>query len=143
VSRQPLGNTPREMQNSTKRTYVIHELPERVAVVRMEARSEVPSWAWTGSLAAVVRTTDELSIVCDQKVVPGDVRAERDWVALKLEGPIPFTQTGVLASLLDPLASASISVFAISTFDTDYVLVKADVSLRAREILRAEGHRVE
>jgi hypothetical protein len=130
------------MENSTKRSLVIHQLPEPVAVVRMEARSEVPSWAWTGSLAAVVRTKDELSIVCDQKVVPGDVKSERDWVALKIGGPLPFSLTGILASLLGPLASGSISVFVFSTYETDYILVKADQVQRAVEILKAEGHRI-
>ena len=130
------------MDQPSKRKFVIHELAERVAVVRLEARTEVPMWAWTGSLTAVVRTGDELTIVCDQNSVPGDVRSERDWVALKLEGALPLSTTGVLASLLGPLASASVAVFVISTFDTDYILVNADDIQRAKGILKAEGHRI-
>ena len=74
----------------------------------------------------VTLTPDELSIVCDQANVPAHVRAERDWIAVKLEGPFPFAMTGVLSSFLQPLAEAGISIFAISTFDTDYVLIKRE-----------------
>jgi hypothetical protein len=130
------------MEQSKSRTFVIHEFTGRFAIVRLNPESEVPSWAWKGSLCAVVRTGDELAIVCDQNTVPGDVRSERDWVALRIEGPLPLSSTGVLASLLGPLASMSIAVFAISTFDTDYILVKADRAQLAREILTAEGHHV-
>lgn len=72
----------------------------------------------------MVRTCDELSIVCSEDWVPEGAIAERGWVALKLEGPFPFSMTGVLASFLQPLAEAEIPLFAISTFDTDYVLIK-------------------
>ncbi len=113
------------MDDFTKRPYRLSVLPDRYAVVRLMPESPVPAWVWTGPLQAVVRTADELSIVCDQRVVPDDVQSERDWVALKLQGPIPFTTTGVLAALVNPLADAGIPVFAISTFDTDYVLIKA------------------
>ena len=131
------------MELSKTRAFVIHELTGRFAIVRLNPEREVPSWAWRGSLCAVVRSGDELSIVCDQNVVPDGVRSERDWVALKLEGPLPLSMAGVLASLLCPLASASIAVFTISTFDTDYFLVKDDRVQQTREILKAEGHRVD
>jgi hypothetical protein len=110
-------------------------LPERYAVVRLAAQSPVPSWAWSGTLNAIVRTDEELSIVCEQSAVPDDVKSERDWVALKLQGPIPFSTTGVLASIVNPLAAAGIPVFAISTFDTDYILIKAVDLARARTVL--------
>lgn len=72
----------------------------------------------------MVRTRDELSIVCSEDRVPEGPIADRGWVALKLEGPFPFSMTGILASFLQPLAEAEIPIFAISTFDTDYVLIK-------------------
>jgi formylglycine-generating enzyme required for sulfatase activity len=74
----------------------------------------------------VTRTTDELSIVCNSKSIPKNIRADRGWRCLRLQGVIPFSETGVLAALLDPLARARVSIFAISTFNTDYVLVKAN-----------------
>jgi len=72
--------------------------------------------------------------------VPEGVRVERGWVALKLEGPFPFSMTGVLASFLEPLAEAKIPVFAISTFDTDYVFVKREDLEQAKKTLAAAGH---
>jgi hypothetical protein len=117
-------------------------MPGRLAVVRLDPGSDVPSWSSTGSLSAVVRTSRELTVVCDQVVVPEHLRAERDWVALTVEGPLPFSMTGVLSTLLAPLAAERISVFVLSTFDTDYILVKADQAERALEVLRHDGHRI-
>ena len=140
LSAAVLATPQKGMEQSSKRKFVIHELPERVAIVRMDPQSVVPRWVWTGPLAAVVRTVEELSIVCDQKAVPDNLGSDRDWVALKLEGPLKLSLTGVLASLLGPLASQSIPVFVVSTFDTDYILVKADQAQRAKEIFQVEGH---
>jgi hypothetical protein len=86
---------------------------------------------------------DELSIVCRQEVVPEGVVCERDWRCLRVAGTMPFTVVGVLASLTAPLAGAGISVFVLSTFDTDYVLVKSADSERAMAVLRAAGHEIE
>ena len=130
------------MEQSTGHRFLIHQLSERIAVVRMGSRDEVPAWASTAPLSAVVRTPEELTIVCSQTAVPGALESDLDWLAFKLEGPLPFSMTGVLASLLGPLASGSIPVFVVSTFDTDYILVKADQAQRAGEILKAEGHKV-
>jgi len=93
----------------------------------------------------VVRTREELSIVYSEDVCLGDpmpdaAPVERGWLALKLEGPFPFSMTGVLASFLEPLAEARIPIFAISTFDTDYVLIKRENLERAVAALGAAGH---
>jgi uncharacterized protein len=115
-------------------------LPERLAVCQLAADAPVPSWAQEGGFFCVTRSTDELSIVCEDHRVPEGVRAERGWVALKLEGPFPFSMTGVLVSFLRPLAEAKIPIFAISTFDTDYVLVKREDLERAKKSLVTAGH---
>jgi hypothetical protein len=98
-------------------------LPEPLAVCRLAAGARVPSWALElhESLVSITRTPDELSIVCPDAAVPPDVEVESGWRALKLPGPIPFDQVGVLAG---PLAAAGVSIFAVSTYDTDYVLVR-------------------
>jgi hypothetical protein len=88
----------------------------------------------------VTGTVEELSVVCDQELVPGGVEAEKDWALLQLEGPFPFSMTGVLASFIQPLADANIPIFAVSTFDTDYVLVKQENLPAAERALRAAGH---
>lgn len=117
-------------------------LPATVAVCRLAADAAIPSWI-RGAFTSVTRTSDELSIVCDDDAVPEDVQAERNWRALKLEGPIPFEMTGVASALLAPLAAARISIFLISTYDTDYLLLKAESFERAVEVLRAAGYIVE
>jgi len=116
-------------------------LPGALAVCRLDPDAPLPSWT-RGAFTTITRTRDELSIVCDEDAVPADVKAERGWRALMVEGPIPFETTGVAAALVAPLAAAKISVFVIATFDTDYLLVKSDVFERTVEILRAEGHEV-
>jgi hypothetical protein len=112
----------------------IRVLPMEVAVCRLDAAAEVPAWSLGSRFAAVTRTDRELSVVCEERLLPRDARAERGWAVLELEGPIPFEQTGVLSSVLAPLARAAVSVFAVSTYDTDYVLVRKE---RLRDALGA------
>ena len=118
-------------------------MPQALAVCRASADAAIPDWVLTGELYSVTRTPEELSIVCAETCIPQDaqtVKVERGWVALKLEGPFPFAMTGVLASFLDPLAEAKIPIFAVSTFDTDYVLIKAENLQAAEKALGAAGH---
>jgi uncharacterized protein len=115
-------------------------LSSKLAVCRLSAEAQIPDWAYPGGeLLAIVRTRDELSVVCEQRFVPPQIKAERDWRALKVQGPLDFSQVGVLAALALPLAQAGVSIFAISTFDTDYVLVKDQVLGQAVQILRQSG----
>lgn len=113
-------------------------LPDTLAVCRLDAGEGVPPWA-TGSFFSITRTADELSVVCLQSQVPDGVRFEQDWRCVQLAGPIPFSAIGVLASLVQPLAEAGISVFAVSTFDTDCLLVKAADLERAIDAWRQRG----
>ncbi len=116
-------------------------LPGLLAVCRLPSDANVPAWV-RGAFTSVTRTTDELSVVCDQDAVPADVQAERGWRGLKVLGPIPFELTGVAAALVAPLAEARISVFLLATFDTDYLLLKEEVFERAVAILRDAGHEI-
>lgn len=113
------------------------------AVARLGPADPVPEWAAAGAITSITRTPGELSIVCAAGAVPAGVRAETGWRALVLEGPIPFAQTGVLASLAAPLAEARIGLFVVSTYDTDLVLVKEADLERAVVTLRAAGHLVD
>jgi uncharacterized protein len=115
-------------------------LPTTLAICRLAPGSPIPEFATTASLMSITRTTDELSIVCPVDQVPQDAKCESPWTCFKLEGPFPFTLTGVLASFLDPLAESGIPIFAISTFDTDYVLVKEEMALVALKTLQEAGH---
>ena len=118
-------------------------LKDRLAVARLPATAAAPSWADSpGTLSAVVRTPDELSILLDEAHVPTDVRAERGYRALKVRGPLTFDLIGILAAMAQPLADDGISIFAQSTFDTDYLLVKESDLARALEVLSSAGHEV-
>ena len=113
------------------------------AVHRLEPNAPIPPWATAGDLFSITRTADELSVVCRQDAVPEGIACERGWRCLRVGGTIPFSVVGVLASLTAPLAEVEISVFAISTFDTDYLLVKAEDLNRAVDVLRRRGHTIQ
>ena len=95
----------------------------RWAIARLPPGAPIPEWAQSAVFSCLARTRDELSIVCPESAVPEGVRREGGWAMLKLAGPFAFTEVGILAAFLAPLAAEGVSIFAISTFDTDYVLV--------------------
>jgi hypothetical protein len=103
----------------------------------------IPFWATDSSFVSITRTKDELSIVCSQEDVPEGIKCERDWCCLRVAGTLSFSAVGILAALTGPLAEAGISVFAISTFDTDYLLVKEKDFEEAVNALRRAGHTIE
>ncbi|WP_084285618.1 ACT domain-containing protein [Solirubrobacter soli] len=118
-------------------------LPGTLAICRLRASDRIPSWALElhEGFVSITRTPDELSIVCAQEAVPPDTEVEEDWRALVVAGPIPFEATGVLSALAVPLADAGIPIFAISTYDTDYVLVREKNVERALHVLHADPER--
>jgi len=121
-------------------TITIH--PEKYAICRLEAGVAVPAWATGARFLSVTRTALELSVVCEESRIPEAVHAERDRRLLQIEGTLAFSLTGVLASVAEPLAKAEISVFAVSTYDTDYLLVSEKDLHRTIEVLDAAGHAV-
>jgi uncharacterized protein len=114
--------------------------PDTLAICRLDPAAPIPSWVTTRDFVSITRTRDELSIVCAQRDVLAGIRCERDWRALKVDGTLDFALTGILASLTAPLADAGISIFAISTFDTDYLLVKETNLQRTIAVLSHAGH---
>ena len=117
-------------------------LPELFAVCQLNPDAAIPNWAVKSSFLSITRTADELSIVANQANVPVDVKAEKDWRCLQVEGPLDFALTGILALLTAPLAEAKISIFAIATFDTDNLLIKVSTLESAIAVLRAAGHTI-
>ena len=116
------------------------------AVCKLDTNERTPGWVLdtAGPIACVVRTADELCIICAEEDVPRTaVKVERGFRAFKLEGPVPFTTVGVVSGLTKPLAEAGISVFVISTFDTDYLMVNEKHVERAAKLLTAAGFVVE
>lgn len=111
-------------------------LSSTFAICRLAPTEAIPAWA-AGEFVSISRTTDELSIVCDAAHVPANVKAERDWRCFALQGPIPFEMVGVASRITKALAEARISVFFVSTYDTDYVLVRSSAVDAATTALRA------
>jgi uncharacterized protein len=115
-------------------------LPGPYAIVRLAADAPVPAWAAKGEFTSVSRSADELSIVCPAGNLPADMLSPHHWVCFKLEGPFPFSQTGVLLSFIEPLSNNGVPIFAISTYDTDYVLIPEDRMGGVIDRLREAGH---
>jgi hypothetical protein len=115
-------------------------MPGKFAVCRLPVDAPFPEWAWTGSFISVTRTEDEISVVCAADSVPEEHKPKTPWVCLKLEGPFSFSEVGILASVIGPLADKGVPIFAISTFDTDYVLVGEDYAKPALQALLDAGH---
>jgi len=110
------------------------------AIVRLAPDVPVPDWATRGIFTSISRTAEEISVVCPADNLPADVHSPHHWINLKLEGPFPFSQTGILLSFIEPLASNGIPIFAISTYDTDYVLIMKEYAGTAIDALRDAGH---
>ena len=115
-------------------------LPGSFAICKLLPDFPIPSWTTHGEFFSITRTPDETSIVCTEDQVPKEINCSKGWRCLRVAGAMPFTAVGVLASLTAPLAAAGISVFAVSTFDTDYLLTQASDFERAATVLRDSGH---
>lgn len=111
-------------------------LPQTLAICRLDKNAPVPDWALrTSQFGSITASSEEISIVCDELVVPEGVKVVKGWRAFKVEGPLDLTMTGVIASLTGPLAAAGVSVFTLSTYDTDYLLVKIESLEEAVRVL--------
>jgi len=117
-------------------------LPHKYAVCQLHPDKHIPYWSLLGDFVSLTRTHEELSIVCQQDNVPDDIEAERGWRCLQVQGAFDFSATGVHASLAIPLAEAEISVLAIATYATDYLLIKEQNVERALQVLEQAGHHI-
>ena len=125
-------------------------LPETYAIAKLPANAAIPSWAGAGlgaegaafEFSSITRTRDELSIVCADSLMPQGLPAERGRRALQVAGPLDFALTGILSALLEPLAEARISAFALSTYDTDYILLRAGDLAAAKAAWLGAGHEI-
>jgi hypothetical protein len=117
-------------------------VPGSFAICRLPPGESVPLWVMQGAFFSVTRTPVELSAVCDSGAVPAGIKADGPWSMLAVRGPLDLSMTGVLAGLATALATAGISIFAVSTYDTDYVLVRSHDADRAVRVCRAAGHTI-
>jgi hypothetical protein len=112
------------------------------AICRLRPDVDFPSWAKGSEVWSLTRTPDEITVVCAEEIVPPSVRCDTGWRCLRLDGTFELTLSGVLASITSPLATAGVSVFAVSTYDTDYVLVRGAQLSIATAALATAGHTV-
>jgi uncharacterized protein len=125
---------------SERRRLKFSRLQEPYAVVKLRSEEAIPDWAIGGEFTSITRTAEELSIVCPAGNVPARVTSPHRWICWKLLGPFPFSQTGVLLSFVEPLSTSGVPIFAISTYDTDYVLIQEEFAQTALNLLEAAGH---
>ena len=117
-------------------------LPDVYSICRLGPQADIPSWVLTGDFLSITRTKNELSLVCSQERVPHGVECDKGWRCIMVRGPLDFSLVGILASLTSSLAEADVSIFAISTYETDYLLVKGENLRRAVLKLKEAGHDV-
>ena len=128
---------------SNSKVLTLDLLQGNFVICRLSPSSSLPAWAFNGPFISITKTNDELSIITlDDHRLPQDIRCERHWKCLKLKGPFPFDMTGILSSILTPLANAEIPILAVSTFDTDYVMIKEKNLSIAIDVLKQNGHQV-
>jgi uncharacterized protein len=122
----------------------LHPIPGRLAIARLDPRAAIPEWAQAvAPLVSITRTQDELSIVCPEEWVPDSVQRSTGWFCIRVTGPLDLASVGILAALVDPLRDKGISVFALSTYDTDCLLLPEGQRADAITALEAAGHRIQ
>lgn len=120
-------------------------LEERYGVIRLEKGESISKWVFAGEFYSITKTEDELSIVCLEKTIPLNIKEEKceiGWRILKIEGPLDFSLVGILAKISTLMADNGISIFAISTYDTDYILIKENNIKKAVNTLIAKGYKI-
>jgi hypothetical protein len=122
------------------RTFTFSPLPNSYAICKFAANLPIPHWANFGAFSSITRTSEELSIIVEANLVPHDLLPKKIWRVLKVHGPFDLNEVGVLASFVAPLTQAGLSVFTISTFDTDYLLIQSAEFEHALDALREAGH---
>jgi hypothetical protein len=132
--------TTGEDEHSRVQQLKFRRLSGTYAIVRLAADAPVPDWGTKGEFTSITRTAAELSIVCPADDLPAGVHSPHRWICLKLEGPFPFSTTGVLLAFIEPLSNGGIPIFAISTYDTDYVLIQEEFAGAAISTLQQAGH---
>ncbi len=117
--------------------------PEKLGVARLGPGADLPTWASSGTLLSITATADETSVVCTYAAIPKKAKPQGPFTAYQVQGPLDFALTGILSALLQPLAEAEISIFSLSTFDTDWILVPQPKEGAAEEAWRRSGHTVQ
>jgi hypothetical protein len=127
-----------------ERSFIISVLKDDFAVCRLSAFEPLPDWVFKNPFSSITKTPEEYSVVCPQEVIPEEVKFAREgeWKCLKIQGPLDFSEFGIISNLTSILAAAEISVFVLSTYETDFILVKRMNIEKAAKVLSDSGHKV-
>ena len=125
-----------------KRQLQLSLLKETYGICVFPNTAPIPEWSVKTSLCSITRTNKELTIVCSQSIIPSDCEYNPNWRCFRIDGSFDLNQIGIISSLAAPLAQADISIFVISTYDTDYILVKEEKVERAIAVLNDYGNEV-
>lgn len=117
-------------------------LPQEFTVHSLDATATVPQKVFEADIYFIGKTPDELSIACPSDIDIDSLEKEDHWVTYEVVGPLGFSLTGILSNISGVLADADISIFAVSTFDTDYIMVKKDKQQLASDVLVKDGYKV-
>ncbi|MFZ1976531.1 MAG: ACT domain-containing protein [Bacteroidota bacterium] len=120
----------------------LRTIPGQFGICKLQPGESIPLWAMSGNFWSVTRTENEVSVVCPQEQIPRDVEVERNWRVLQVVGPLTFEMTGVLLSLAAPLADAGVSIYSVSTFETDFILIQEKSFEIACRTLTKAGHNI-
>lgn len=133
---------PAEGAEQTGPTFTLLKYPEKLAIVRLGPGAELPQWAESATLFSITATATETSLVCATRSVPTKTPSIKPLTAFQVRGPLDPDAVGILAGLLTPLAEEQIPVYTLSTFDTDWVMVRLVDAARTAEAWRRRGHTV-
>lgn len=114
-------------------------LDTKLAIHRLSPTAEIPRIVFQSTFYSITKTADELAIICDSRLEIVSEWSESGWSAIQVAGPLDFSLTGILAGISGVLARAKISIVAVSTFDTNYILVRTNRMNHARQVLEADG----
>ena len=120
----------------------LRTIPGQFGICKLQSGESIPLWAMSGNFWSVTRTENEISVVCPQEHLPRDVKVERNWRVLQVVGPLSFEMTGILLSLTAPLADAGVSIYSVSTFETDLILIQEKSFEIACRALTKAGHKI-
>ncbi|MEP5761231.1 MAG: ACT domain-containing protein [Litoreibacter sp.] len=118
----------------------LKNVPGRYGVAQLAADAPFPDWANGPGFCSMVRSDDELTVVCQQDRIPEDVPSELGWACFRSIGPVAFDAAGILAELISPISNAGIGVFVLCTFDGEHIMCPAQDYQRVKELLEQEGH---
>lgn len=131
------------MEKITQNSIGFVLIDEKFGICRLKANEKLPEWVISSSIFSITRTKEELSVICPVNVIPENIECEINWNCFKVKGPLDFDQIGILSKISNTLYENEISIFVMSTYDTDYIFVKQKNCKAAFYALETAGMKIE